>query len=253
MNSNLDLEKSRLGRLLLNSQLIDESRLEQALNYQKKRNIKLGTALLELNLITRRQLNNALRRQNWTRNIAAAIALACTPFSSVFASENHAASIQVEQEPSPDISTSLLSRQYNTDLYFTPRELDEESREFYYSSDQEEPISLNTDFSKRSGLKLSIVRSSNFHNNNEVDYRYDPQISLFKYSSKPTSSNFSSPRSGKGLNRYRNTEPAVFMLTLKGRCLLENSGAETTMWSLDRAKKGVQRKAELMFSITKQF
>jgi hypothetical protein len=253
MKNRLNLEQSRLGKLLINSNLISENHLEQALEYQQRRQIKLGTALVELNLITRKQLTRALRRQNWTRGLAAAVAIACTPVSTAFANDHSPSQTIVQKNTLEADHAKLSSRHYNNDLYFSPRELDEASRNFYYSSDQKDPISINTDFSKSSGLKLSFIRSSNMSFNSEVDYRYDPQISLFKYSSSRKTSNFSDPSLGKGMNRYKNSKPAVFMLTLKGRCLLENSGDETTMWSLNRAKKGVQRKAELMFSITKQF
>ena len=81
---------------------------------------------------------------------------------------------------------------------------------------------------------------------------FDPQISIFRFAFEPNSLSFNK-RKKLSNNRYTNTIPAVIMLTLKGRSIYESAGDETKLWSLNRAKKGVQRKAQLMLSITKQF
>lgn len=241
------IHRSRLGSILVKRAYISQPQLIEALTYQAKRKIKLGTALVELKLISRRQLNFALRRQSWTRAIATSIAIACAPFSTAFASET--------PRPTNIVNSKSLNNNqaYSNNLFFATTRIDQQSKDFYYTGKEVTGFTLNKSISHTSGLKLSLFSARVNSDESQQTYEFDPQISLFKSSSFTRSSRYSNSKISGRLDRYTNSIPVVYMLTLKGRCILENSGEETTMWSLDSARKGVQRKAELMFSVTKQF
>lgn len=256
-NQQQAIERSRLGNILVKRAYISQSQLTNALGYQAKRKIKLGTALLELKLITRKQLKFALRRQSWARTIAASIALACTPFTTAFASEKPKTFKLAKAHPVLNASANHvnLGNPYSNDLFTSPIDLEQHSKEFYYTGKQD--IGFTKAISGSSGFQVSLFSEQATGYGSQTSFEFDPQISLFKSAaiSQPQkySYGFSPAKVGDRQNRYSNSIPVVYMLTLKGRCLLENSVKGTKMWSLDSAKKGVQRKAQLMFSITKQF
>ncbi len=256
-------QKSRLGTLLVNSHYISQNQLNQALVHQSKRDIKLGTSLIELNFITRNQLTFALRKQSLTRAIATILAITFAPFNMAFASDVSKKSNSSQLQSNKSLSTSTSSiyssnSQYVNNVYYSAINLKQESKDLYFSNtSNNSKFTLNKKISDKSGLQLSlfspyqtITEQSAF---SDTNYKFDPQISLFRTSSKPSKISRFTNKIRAGINHYRNTTPAVFMLSLKGRCLYENTGKQTTMWSLNKAKKGVQRKAVLMFSVTKQF
>ncbi len=257
INQQQAIQRSRLGLILVKRAYISQSQLLKALNYQAKRKIKLGTALVELNLITRKQLNFALRRQSWTRTIATSIALACAPFSAAFASEKPKTVELIKAVPIQHRSLNLnnLKNPYSNDLFVLSVNLEQQSKEFYYTGKHD--IGFTRAISNSSGFQVSLFSEQTTGYGFQTSYEFAPQISLFKsFSSSHTPKyhdNYSSSKIGNKLDHYTNSKPVVYMVTLKGRCLVENSGKETKMWSLDSAKKGVQRKAQFMFSITKQF
>lgn len=81
-------EKSRLGKILVKRQNISERELTEALAYQSTHDVRIGEALMALELITPLQLKRALRRQNWLRTFAAGVALVVTPFTPALAAGN---------------------------------------------------------------------------------------------------------------------------------------------------------------------
>ncbi len=81
-------EKSRLGKILVKRQYISESELIDALVYQATHDVRIGEALMALDLITPLQLKRALRRQNWLRAFATGVALVVTPFTPALAAGN---------------------------------------------------------------------------------------------------------------------------------------------------------------------
>jgi len=254
-NQQQAIKRSRLGNILVKRAYIDHSQLTNALKYQSKRKIKLGTALLELKLITHKQLNLALRRQNWARTIATTIALACTPFTTTFASEKTETLKLIKSDRALSSSYNLnnLKNPYTVDLFVLPVSLNDQSKAFYFTGKND--IGFTKSISDSSGFQVSLFSERANAYDSQTSFEFAPQISLFK--SAPTSRspklNYSSTKIGDRGDRYSNSLPIVYMLSLKGRSLLENSVNGTKMWSLDSAKKGVQRKAQLMFSVTKQF
>jgi len=247
----ISTHKSRLGTLLIKGAHISQQQLDMALNYQAKKNIKLGAALLELDLISSKQLNIALKRQSWIRAIATLFALIVAPFNSAVAAENQ--NSQQKLLENKLVQHQLTRDNYQAGIYFSMIDLDPASKEFYYSGKNHGNLSFSKKISEKTGISLNILNPYISDGGIDVTYEFEPQISLFNISSSPKNINFSPKPFVKRFDRKSNTKPAVFMLTLKGRSLFENSGKGLKMWSLDRAKIGVQRKAELMFSITKQF
>lgn len=71
----------RLGDLLIKKHLIADEQLSEALRYQKDRDLQLGEALIELGYVTQRQINRALKKQNYIRLYAACAAFFMAPFS----------------------------------------------------------------------------------------------------------------------------------------------------------------------------
>lgn len=71
--------KSRLGTLLVDRNLISELQLQEALRIQARDNKRLGEVLIEQGLISDRQLNKALKRQTRYRHVAALIAMFMGP------------------------------------------------------------------------------------------------------------------------------------------------------------------------------
>ena len=247
----ISTDKSQLGTLLVRGAYISQKQLDMALIYQAENKVMLGAALLELSFISPQRLKFILKRQSWIRAAATVFAFALAPFSATTASENH----HIQQKPlaSPPAQQLPSTNNYQTNVYFSTLDLDPASREFYYSGKHTGNLSFSKKISEKTGININIISPHISESGIDVIYELDPQISLFNISAAPEKTGLSSKPFIKRFDRKSNTKPAVFMLTLKGRSLFENSDKGIKMWSLDRAKIGVQRKAVLMFSVTKQF
>jgi len=238
--------QSRLGSLLLKNHSINEEQLREALNYQHKRQIKLGTALLELHLISRTQLSIALKKQRWIRIFATFLTLVFAPFNHVFAENHQPTSHKLRIVKQPNKNNLFSSNNYlNTSLL-------DKSYAFagQWKTNLDSQYSFNQRFDHNTGLQISFFAPYALENN-EIGYQFEPQISLFKSSSIAIKKFYN--RSPADNNRYSSPSPTTYMLTLKGRCLYENAGESSKIWSLSRADAGVQRNAELMLSVTKFF
>ena len=114
----------------------------------------------------------------------------------------------------------------------------------------------NTSFG---GIEVSLTSQRDYQSyrtdssDNETQFR--PEISLFtskKNQPKLLKAFKQNVVKGKS-NRYKNTIPAVYRLTLKGYSIMEYSNSKTDTWSLNRVKDKTIRKPAIMFSITKEF
>lgn len=235
--------------MLVERRLISNSQLTIALRQQKVRSCKIGVALVDLQLVTKYQIDRVLKRQRTLRMLAGTLALTCGTLGNAVAETagKHYTSSIASQFASP------LNTTRSKDMQISASELDELSKLFYFAESTDHLFSVNADFSSKTGIQFSFLNSEKSLFNGPYSYDFDPQISLYSSITKPSRVQFSPKKIGPGLDRASNTIPVTFMLTLRGRCLYENSGNKTTLWSLDSAKKGVQRNAELMFSITKHF
>ncbi len=92
------LDKSRLGRLLVNRGYITEIQLEEALVQQRQENTRLGEVLIERGWITDKELSRTLKHQSRYRYAAAFIAMAVTPLQPMMAM---AASTTAQAVPVP--------------------------------------------------------------------------------------------------------------------------------------------------------
>lgn len=235
-------ETSKLGILLINKGFINEVELEQALTYQSQKNLKLGESLIKLGFIESKQLNKVLSRQRWARSLVAGVVMIASPMCPVLASEGgsdfqYTANSGSQAKGVDDFSVSHLD----------------------YSAQDKFVLGIKHRVSFRSGLELGLGNPSYMMNENHFNQvqqnDYIPQISIFtskKQRTKSTSS-FWNGKQVYRFDRYKNTIPAVYRLTLKGYSLFEKDDKTSEVFGFDRVK-GISHKGfELMFSITKQF
>lgn len=81
-------QKSRLGLLLINKGLITRTQLDQALRLQSETGMRLGEVLIDQGWISERQLNRSLKKQTRYRYAAAFAALLLGPLQPFMASAN---------------------------------------------------------------------------------------------------------------------------------------------------------------------
>ncbi len=107
-------------------------------------------------------------------------------------------------------------------------------------------------FERRSEFEAFNAQPRSVFNNTNTDFR--PEISLFTSAeaSKISTTALNAAQRGKS-NRYKNTIPAVYRLTLKGYSIMEYSNNVAHTWSLDKVKNRVISKPTIMFSVTKRF
>lgn len=79
------LDKSRLGRLLVNRGYISEQQLDEALTHQRSTGQKLGEVLVCQGLLTNRDLERTLKHQTRYRYTAAFVAMVVTPLQPAIA------------------------------------------------------------------------------------------------------------------------------------------------------------------------
>ncbi|TDT41592.1 hypothetical protein DES49_1691 [Halospina denitrificans] len=79
------LEKSRLGRLLVNRGYITDEQLTQALGEQRESGMRLGEVLTRAGWITQRELDRTLKHQNRYRYRVAVTAMVVAPLQPVAA------------------------------------------------------------------------------------------------------------------------------------------------------------------------
>lgn len=107
--------------------------------------------------------------------------------------------------------------------------------------------SLNFNIIKdRDSLQLDIskISSKDF---SELTVFTQPIFSQFNFDADNRADD-----SGRS-DRYKNSVPAVFRITLKGYSIMEHSNNRTHTWTLNKIKGRALRKPEIMFSLTKRF
>ncbi|WP_250658459.1 hypothetical protein [Alkalimarinus coralli] len=100
------LDKSRLGRLLVNRGYITEQQLDSALAQQKRTGQRLGEVLVCQGLITDRDLDRTLKHQKRYRYTAAFVAMVVTPLQPMVA---FAASTQTSNASSDAIAGEQIN------------------------------------------------------------------------------------------------------------------------------------------------
>jgi hypothetical protein len=71
----------RLGDLLIKKHIISASQLDDALRFQQNHSLQIGQALIKMGHVTQRQINHALKKQNYIQLCAASAAFFMTPFN----------------------------------------------------------------------------------------------------------------------------------------------------------------------------
>ena len=79
------IEKSRLGRLLVNRGYINESQLQFALEAQRSNGLRLGEVLVSRGWVTQREIERTLKHQKRYRYAAAFAAMVATPLQPLVA------------------------------------------------------------------------------------------------------------------------------------------------------------------------
>jgi len=221
-------QEYRLGSILLQRGYINSEQLRVALRLQESVGLQLGEALLQLGYISPRQLKRALRRQNWLRSLAAGIALLSSPLCPIITS---AGANPIESDPADGWQATLSSEE------------SAQGGQLTFTASSIHGARLGLEF------KLSETQPNMPFHRGDSSNQWQPEISLFtsRYRNPDT-------RIGKGRSdRYKNTLPAVFRLTLKGYCLMQVAGNDVQTWEFNRVKEKDIRKYQLMFSVTKHF
>ena len=78
--SNTVLQRSRLGRIVVERKWVTEEQLELAVQHQQTSGLRLGDALVDLGFVTRKQVERALRKQTNVRAVAMLVTLMAAPF-----------------------------------------------------------------------------------------------------------------------------------------------------------------------------
>ncbi|TQV89696.1 hypothetical protein [Aliikangiella coralliicola] len=236
-------DSSKLGLLLIDKGWITEKQLKRALECQQSSEKRLGEVLVEMEMITTRQLKKVLRRQCWLRSVVASIVMAAAPVCPVLANEKNT---DVEYNDNVDFAWEndvLAGSDYIPGVQQTHR----------FSADENFTLGFRHQFSSGAGLELSVT-SSNINFDNGLS-SFSPQISLFSsarlklHPANTTSQLQTRHRS----DRYKNSIPAIYRLTLKGYSLYERSNNKIEAWGLNRVKGKQYKDYELMFSVTKHF
>ncbi len=100
------IDKSRLGRLLVNRGYISEQQLDDALSLQRSTGQRLGEVLVSQGLLTERDLDRTLKHQKRYRYTAAFVAMVVTPLQPVV---SFAATTQLANASSDAIAAEQMN------------------------------------------------------------------------------------------------------------------------------------------------
>ncbi len=231
-------KNSRLGKLLLDRGWVDQKQLSQALEYQAQHQCRLGESLLALGLINQKQLNKVLCRQRWLRSFIAGIVMISTPVCPVLANEKPQ-KIKFTAQAIDHSDKKLFPRKT-----FNPK----------LSLHDPSQLEIQHNLTQKYGVEFAFGQVEFDYQvpSNEIFYS---QISLFR--SRPVEelslSSLKNKKKHQRFDRYKNTIPTVYRLTLKGYSIFEQSEDKMHFWRMDKVKDSPYKKYELMFSVTKQF
>ncbi|TQV75122.1 hypothetical protein FLL45_09295 [Aliikangiella marina] len=230
------VKSSRIGVIALDNGWISQSQLARALEYQQQNQARLGETLVNLGYLSDFQLKKALCRQRWMRSFVASVVMLSTPICPVLASE---------QEEEIDFAAEFSSKLSDIE---SPQNIDGAPFEELTFDEQDDFIyAISHEFSPRSGIELGLAEQNiNFREQGIV-----PKISI--YTSSKSSYHQNRFSQNKRSDRYKNTIPAVYRLTLKGFSIYESDAYVSKYWGFDKDKDSPYKKYEVMFSITKEF
>ena len=232
-------KSSRLGKLVVERGWVSTSQLDTALAHQKHHNCRLGESLIALELIETYQLKVLLRKQKLLRSLVAGCVMATAPICPVLADES-----DDKNSPKTELKSSKNSKSSQFDLKAA---LHDKKLTLVQQGD----ASLLQQTSVR---PLMNSRSSKLPLATSLTPLYIPQTIKSKNN-----------RLGKGVltrmnlkkklrsDRYKDTQPAIYRLTVKGFSLLEKCEDKLSFAEFNRVKDYPYKRYELMFSIRKEF
>ncbi|WP_196140260.1 hypothetical protein [Aliikangiella sp. G2MR2-5] len=272
---------SKVGLLLLEKELISEQQLATALKIQQETGKRLGQTLVEMGAITSFQLNKALCRQKWLRSAFAGIVIAATPICPVLADEKVSINepgfnqSQFDDTQSGNIDRELkFAGTQNSSGYLLGFRYQQTASTFSSSVNTNaqlakgagsfmEPvdllpgeayrIGLSKAFSNKLGIEVSVGAKALIASGEQ--YVVSPQISFYTSSD----SGFNSEglqlknRQIQRFDRYKNTIPAVYRITLKGYALYESRDNRVETLGFNKVDFSEMPSYTLMFSFVKKF
>lgn len=164
------LEKSRLGRLLVNRGLITESQLDQALITQAATKTRLGEVLVQKGWVTNSDLDAVLRQQNRTRRLAAFMTLIVTPFVSLPSLATTAVSIPgVKPRPIQENIDAMMPQLSGLQM-MSEEEMEGVSAQGLFSSRPNLGLQTNQD-----GISAGLYNKYNDDEDADDDYQQDEE------------------------------------------------------------------------------
>ncbi len=254
-----NIQSYRLGELLVEAGHITEQQLLEALLYQRERHIPLGEALISMGYLSKYRINQTMRRQKWLRWIASVVLLV-SPLAPVMAKDtannNTSEFIDLNEGASSDEgSTNELTATIWQGVDQTQPVLFMASKlsGFQFQSKPRFNVALSDDTQLSISFNSSI--NSSFRNGVNAPLRWKSEIVIDHFSDSSSRLKRLSSRSTKldEHNRYKNSEPVMYRLTLKGYSLFESVDQRTQYFALNRMRNDPGRKYEVMFSVTQRF
>jgi hypothetical protein len=157
LSSKKHIDKSRLGRLLVNRGYISEEQLLSALTVQREMGVKLGEVLVQRGHISERDLSRTLKHQDRYRFAAAFVAMVVTPLQPAVAFASGAAGATIPKTP-VSASQQIAQSKFGSMRSLADSELGGVSAQ-----------GLVDDFQKL-GDRISAVKSGDY---NDADYQED--------------------------------------------------------------------------------
>ncbi|MCW8876003.1 MAG: hypothetical protein OQJ89_10960 [Kangiellaceae bacterium] len=229
-------ETSRLGLLLVEKGLITERDLQLALQVQQQEGKRLGEVLVSQKLITRTQLTQVLCKQKWLRSAVAGLLIAAAPVCPALASEkplDFGGKTKLFVDKSPDKINFSGGTNFEPDSKFS--------------------VGLKHRFDFGPSVEVRFNQGPQFDPTQPANFA--PQISFASggrsYSDKKVGYRHS--MGPKRFDRYKDTIPAIYRLTIKGYSIYEKEHNTVETWGMNKVKSHPCKDYELMFSVTKHF
>ena len=239
-------QSSRLGRLVVEKGWITAEQLETALKHQIEHKCRLGESLVRLELLTEKQLKKVLCKQKWVRSFIAGMVMVTSPICPVLASE--------------DTDTVQFVAQAGAEWQDKDSKLDQDSMsdQLKFTDQDKFHAGISHKFSSFGGVEFGVSKTVLVNDQLTSDETFVPQITLFASHDNTRKLDFNADQHYKfnkknRSDRYKNTIPAVYRLTLKGYSVFEKSDKAAKFWSFDKMKGQPYKKYEIMFSVTKRF
>jgi len=107
--------KTRLGDILVKKGLISDEQLQSAIGAQKSSHLQLGEILIEMQCVTQRQINRALKVQSKLRNAVLTSILSLSPLALVGCGSGGSGGEDAAETNKPSVEQVAESAQANSD------------------------------------------------------------------------------------------------------------------------------------------